>query len=654
MVLKKLILENYGPFLGSCEIDLAPRAPVGERPICLIGALNGAGKTSVLDAIGIALYGARARPAARTGLAWRDFLCAARHADSPRDERSVIELRFDEHGEGAVRTYRIRRSWHLTGTSASDQLNVIINGAYSQDETDLWPERAEELLPLGLSNLFFFDGEQVRSLAASELPTPEVRGAIAALLGLDLAAQLSQDLSAVSHRRRKDLVDQRTLDELATLEHRVEELTTRLVELREEQTRIQSELSAQRATLEAVDPGLHPAVVPEMDGPMDPEARRDIARGALVELAGGVLPLALVRDLVEDTLARARGEIEAVAQAQIGEHLERRDQRILTVVAQQDRQGSVLEALEQWFDEDRRARAGLAEVRPVLGASLEDLNAAESATGSQLNQALARARELSVMSRQAASEGRVSRVRAAREASTTADGPQLSEIELLLEIQTRLTRVRDQIAKEADELRRAAVERDRKLRRVTEQRIEEVESRRVVESAVRVQGLLSGFQRALVRRRVDELEQLTTDRIRLLNRKVGRVERVNIAPDTFALSLIGEGGMRIDRARLSAGEQQILAVAFLWALSDATGRDLPVVIDTPLARLDSVHRGRLIEDYFPKASHQVILLSTDTEIDEATVRAWSHADAIDHSLTLDYDPRRRSTTVRDGYFQVAQ
>ena len=50
MILKSLTLQNFGPYRGTCEVNLAPSSGDGERPICLIGALNGSGKTSLLDA----------------------------------------------------------------------------------------------------------------------------------------------------------------------------------------------------------------------------------------------------------------------------------------------------------------------------------------------------------------------------------------------------------------------------------------------------------------------------------------------------------------------------------------------------------------------------------------------------------------------------
>ncbi len=53
----------------------------------------------------------------------------------------------------------------------------------------------------------------------------------------------------------------------------------------------------------------------------------------------------------------------------------------------------------------------------------------------------------------------------------------------------------------------------------------------------------------------------------------------------------------------------------LWGLARASARPLPAVIDTPMARLDAAHRQHLVERYFPNASHQVVIFSTDTEVD---------------------------------------
>jgi len=93
-----------------------------------------------------------------------------------------------------------------------------------------------------------------------------------------------------------------------------------------------------------------------------------------------------------------------------------------------------------------------------------------------------------------------------------------------------------------------------------------------------------------------------------------------------------------------------LAIALLWGLARVSGRQLPIVIDTPLGRLDSSHRHNLLERYFPTASHQVILLSTDTEIGEAELEQLHQQNVIAKEYLLDYNSAKNQTTIKSGYF----
>jgi DNA sulfur modification protein DndD len=113
--------------------------------------------------------------------------------------------------------------------------------------------------------------------------------------------------------------------------------------------------------------------------------------------------------------------------------------------------------------------------------------------------------------------------------------------------------------------------------------------------------------------------------------------------------------MLVDKARrdvpkntLSAGEKQIYAVAVLWALARTSGRVLPMIVDTPLARLDSDHRTAIIQRYFTSASHQVIVLSTDTEVDHTLLELLGQS--VSHTFQLEYDAALGRTTVGRGYF----
>ena len=104
----------------------------------------------------------------------------------------------------------------------------------------------------------------------------------------------------------------------------------------------------------------------------------------------------------------------------------------------------------------------------------------------------------------------------------------------------------------------------------------------------------------------------------------------------------------MDKASLSAGEKQLMVISLLWALALCSKKKLPVIIDTPLSRLDSAHRVALIQTYFPQASDQTIILSTDSEIDRNYYEIMK--DNIGDEFTLVYDDETKATTIRRGYF----
>ncbi len=165
-----------------------------------------------------------------------------------------------------------------------------------------------------------------------------------------------------------------------------------------------------------------------------------------------------------------------------------------------------------------------------------------------------------------------------------------------------------------------------------------------------MQSTLKIFKEKLTLKKLNKLEVEVTECFRYLLHKSDLVHRVMIQTEDFSLSLYDPQGQPVEKHRLSAGEKQLLAIAFLWGLARVSGLNLPIAIDTPLGRLDSSHRQNLIERYFPAASHQVILLSTDTEIAEKEINSLREQDAIAREYLLKYDPTQRQTRIEPGYF----
>ena len=90
-----------------------------------------------------------------------------------------------------------------------------------------------------------------------------------------------------------------------------------------------------------------------------------------------------------------------------------------------------------------------------------------------------------------------------------------------------------------------------------------------------------------------------------------------------------------------------MIISILWALAICSKQKLPVIIDTPLSRLDSHHRKTIIKKYFPYASQQTIILSTDSEVDEHYYKMMK--ENIGDEYTLIYDEGTKSTSIQKGY-----
>jgi DNA sulfur modification protein DndD len=175
---------------------------------------------------------------------------------------------------------------------------------------------------------------------------------------------------------------------------------------------------------------------------------------------------------------------------------------------------------------------------------------------------------------------------------------------------------------------------------------EDLEKRLVL--VTKVQKVLDGLLERLVGEKIEQLEGLVVTRFNELIRKPDLVHRVSIDSQEFHVTLYNREDKVITNDSLSAGEKQMFAIAILWALRQLSGRPFPVVIDTPLGRLDSEHRNNLVEVYFPRVSHQVILFSTDTEVDQSYFEALEPY--ISHAYHLIYNSERGATEPQEGYF----
>ena len=135
----------------------------------------------------------------------------------------------------------------------------------------------------------------------------------------------------------------------------------------------------------------------------------------------------------------------------------------------------------------------------------------------------------------------------------------------------------------------------------------------MADKALHAKGLLVNYKTKLLTSRIGHIEQLIVECLQRLMRKKDQIVRVKISVPDFDFKLFTASGQEVAYGRLSEGERQMLITSIVWGLARASGKVFPLVVDTPLARLDSKHRGNLTTEFYPNASHQSIIFSTDEE-----------------------------------------
>lgn len=174
---------------------------------------------------------------------------------------------------------------------------------------------------------------------------------------------------------------------------------------------------------------------------------------------------------------------------------------------------------------------------------------------------------------------------------------------------------------------------------------------RIVKYTHMVSDILKVYKNRLQQRKVSVLADVMTDCFHKLVSKKDLINKMTIDENTIDIIYLDKNNKEISKESLSAGEKQLAVISLLWALAICSKKKLPVIIDTPLSRLDSSHRKSLIKTYFPKASEQTIILSTDTEIG---IREYElMRENVSNVYTLVFDEDTKSTSIKEGYFRGA-
>ena len=660
MLFTELVLENFGPYAGKNIINLRTEKDNQTRPIILIGGMNGGGKTTLMDAIRLALYGQRAQCSTRNNLSYSDFLIQAINNKTPLGGETRIELAFEHFIDDQWKEIRIVRRCNTQPKDGKDTLGILEEDWPDKALAETWDEFIETLLPLGISNLFLFDGEQVKELAEQEPPPTTVIKSIQSLLGLELVERLAVDLEVLVNRKQKKLATQSQLKTIEEIEDKLNYYKQELENANQEKSAIDNGLRrANKKVKEAserfrIEGGKISAESSTLTTKIDElKEKLQQQRNEMVTLAATSLPLALITPLL--TEAKEQGESEVKQQQAITAKtvLQQRDKRLLNYLETLQLTQDELQKIQTFLSEEYETinQTSQSNLAHSLGITEDELNQLNTLLDHKLPLQLDTAKkQLEILEKLEIDLD--NNERKLQVAASPEDYQKLSDA--LTNAQKEAAKCQTEYnsaEKRIREAERAVQMTIKDLKSYTDKALEKQNNEHIIKSSAKVQTTLQLFKERLTLKKLNKLEGEVTECFRYLLHKSDLVHRVAIDTHNFSLSLYDPQGETVPKHRLSAGEKQLLSIAFLWGLARVSGRNLPIAIDTPLGRLDSSHRNNLVERYFPTASHQVILLSTDTEIRQNELQQLTEQDAIAHQYLLQYNPDERQTTVHgDRYF----
>lgn len=645
---KGIGVQNFGPFRERQYLDLQVRS---SRPIILVKALNGSGKTTLLTCLQVALYGAKALGNARTS-DYEQLIRGLHRQDAKGPARVDLDIRIETDGERDDIT--VSREWTLSGNKVSERLSVHRDGSQDFQLCEDWDEYLDNILPAELVQLFLFDGEKIEALANPKTLPDMLRRATEAFLGIGGIDSLSKDLVAVERRallHAKEVSSdyEAAREELAELERQhslIEEAVDILSQtLPNAQALFENARTAyKRFSAEAQRSGLSAYEQAAQIRAAEQDARLRVteASSAVREaLADPLVPLAGLGDVWIGYKTLWDQERNAKTMKQLSSEIERRDRRVLRELATQVSE-STLTAVKQVLATDSKryratAKANLVLVDAPDPQSLEPQVAAAAtryrAAVEQLTAARSRLADLE------------------RKVAAIPHGEQLADLLAELEVraaaqskaEAQLASIQQQLADHQSNRAHLAIRLNAARVRMSREFRGQAQDLKAIAAGQRTRSVLAIFKDRLLASKATWLSKMITEEFRGLMRKQRLVTSVHVDPDTYAVSIVGAEGNELPMERLSAGERQLLAVAVLSALIRERKGRFPVVVDTPLARLDRTHREALIRRFFAKVSHQVMVLSTDEEVEGSVYDEMSKYTSA--AYLIEFSDERRCSAV---------
>ena len=660
MQINHIHVENYKTYL---MLDLDVSVKDEERPIILIGGMNGSGKTTMFDAIYGALYGLEIRDERH----FRELFNSG--VTDIIGKRIVLEIDFEGMIGSKTAQYKLTRTYQIVNAKAVENVTLHIGGTTytygtrtAQKDRTINEEAVKKIikanLPKELSNYFLFDAMKTSELVKDEQINQLIRDNIKSVMGFNKYSLLVN-------------VSSKMLDEMKAGRIENENLKKEFQELQERKRNIEGELSSLR---NSYDDALGYANNNREQYNMlkDGRNKNDITKDQISRTEARIneirkseqtfrqnadeLTKQLETDIFVQKLASSiKNEVEQILNHKLS--LEESKKSILSEKQIENIAGRVVAIIQK-----RYVTSQTIDLPSIVSAVMYEQEADEikdrydylnnadvEAIKSLVNSTMMNPYNSFEQSRDRTEEEMKDLPKLQRQLESYREslaGDDFSMISLYEENERNMTSLKEQIREKETEITKIEKEIGRydfDIPNVPDPKFELMKQ---------LPDFFRKLQHKLLMNRKRDIENMMKEQLNInLVSYSGTIERVELSDsdDNISFKMYHKQGNEIPLNQLNAGAKQTVMQVLLKVLYELGDYEPPVMIDTVMGVLDKESRATIIENYFPNLARQTILLSTDSEIrtedDYKLLEAY-----ISKVYTVHRDKEHQCTTVSDDYF----
>lgn len=699
MRIKQLTLNNIGPFAGEHSFLFQINNP--QKQIVLIGGRNGAGKTTLFESIRLCLYGYKLYGYRQSSQTYfnkiKRLINDKAKTAVPATAGITMQIFIEDGYTNSV--FEISRGWALSGNDLKENLCIYKDGTLlTTEQMQDFDNYLMQIIPPALFDFHFFDGEKVSNFVFDRSNGQAFRKAFLQICGLDTFDLIEEQLQ---HNTRTTKGDSQNLiqEEYASARMKLAEAKESYIAALQKIQEIQAEIDALQDQITILDADMKKYGGVEGDDwklyerkIQEEESKRDELRHILKSAANDVIPFIILKDqlqalkhqlTVEGKLKRNRLLKDKFSDPHLKEKLQQ-ELKVGVDLPQIEFSDEFMLALYKTLREDiseheveflqmseNDSMELLAKIHHYQNYDIQRLIDVEKS----LEESLARTKEL----------------RAQMDSKEVVDSNHYlaKKNELLLHLDT----ARQRLFAEKDVLSQAEIvlqTAKKAYQKAYEKYRAMLKEKSVSDMAARALLAFSELKQNLYAKYISQVEEAFSRNFRNLISKTDlidgiyidsafevvayKMQEVDIAHvfkavqeygEEYVFTSIGERAYKMIKdstfsdgkltvpikveQHFSAGEQQIFVMSLYQSLAEIRTSELPFVIDTPLARIDSEHRRNILDHFFSRLPGQVIILSTDEEINSEGIVALSPK--ISDVYLIEHQEDGTTSVSRGAYFK---